>query len=70
MELNCQYQLLEDRESYDCYGVAVSLGDETARVEHITADREAAEHLMHMLERGRVTPVTLLDVVEDFMGQL
>lgn len=70
MKLNCQYMLLEDPENYDRYGVAVSTGGETARAEHITASREVAENLMNMLERGQVTPVTLLDVVEDFMGEL
>lgn len=70
MKLNCQYILLDDPENYDRYGVAVSTGGETARVEHITADKEVAEKLMNLLKLGQVTPVTLLDVVEDFMVEL
>ena len=52
------------------YGVRVahSGGGETAAVSNITTSARRIDELMELLVRGRVTPSTLWDVVEDWLA--
>lgn len=43
---------------------------ESDMISDITGDLSAAVHLFEQLVRGKVTPVTLRDVVEDFVADL
>lgn len=56
------------------YGVSVTKladsGEETTTILDISTDRNVVESLVSTLRRGRVTPVTVADVVEDYMALL
>ncbi len=55
----------------ESYGVLVSGEDgETAAVRCITPSAERIEELLAVLLRGRVTPVSLKDVIEDWVSGL
>lgn len=69
MNVICRYELLEDPENHDRYGVAVEMGEERTAVPHITGDRGRAEAFLAQLQRCQVTPVSLMDVVEDYLGK-
>ena len=43
---------------------------ETAAVTSLTTDRQRAQQFYHRLIQGAVTPVTLLEVTEDFVADL
>ena len=58
------YSLLEDEGEY---GVQVTMGEEAMSLRRITSVREDALSLLCALRRGTVTPVTLKDVVEDWL---
>ena len=49
------------------YGIAVAYGGEQAAIENLTPRREEIEALAVKLRKGRVTPVALRDVVEDWL---
>jgi hypothetical protein len=51
------------------YGIEVALEDtgEVSSVEDVTVDETRAERLLCLLTRGAVTPIALMDVVEDFL---
>lgn len=51
------------------YGIAVEYGGEQAVIENLTSCREAMEALALALRKGRVTPVALRDVVEDWLAR-
>jgi len=61
-----RYYLLEE-EQEGSYGVRIELGDESASVEGLSPSRRRVEALAEALVRGRVTPVTLRDVVDDWL---
>ena len=55
----------------ESYGVMVSFDDgESAAVRCITLSTERIGKLLELLMRGRVTPVSLNDVVDDWVGEL
>jgi len=49
------------------YGVQVELGNETAAAPDLSPSRRRAAELAAALVRGVVTPVTLRDVVDDWL---
>lgn len=65
----CTYELLEDPNAQDCFGVSVCFKYESSSIHHITGDIEKISRLISLLRRGNVTPVTLRDVVEDFLAE-
>lgn len=71
-ELAICYRLFEQSgEGASHFGVAVEdqYTGECAVVEDVTTRRERAEQLLNLLERGQVTPVSLLEIVEDFVAE-
>lgn len=63
------YELLEDPNAQDRFGVSVHFKDESSSINHITGDKERILRLIRLLRLGNVTPVTLRDVVEDFLAE-
>lgn len=55
----------------ESYGVVVTneLTGESARCRHITSNAQEALELLEALARNAVTPTTLTDVVEDWLGR-
>ena len=49
------------------YGIAAEFKGERAVIENLTSHREEIEGLALKLRKGRVTPVALRDVVEDWL---
>ena len=49
------------------YGIAVVYRGEQVVIEDLTSRREEIEGLVLKLRKGRVTPVALRDVVEDWL---
>ena len=49
------------------YGIAAEFKGERAVIEDLTSHREEIEELALKLRKGRVTPVALRDVVEDWL---
>ena len=71
--LTADYALTERTEDgITQYGIAVRLAEtgEEAIVEGISPNREAVEALLEAVSEGGVTPVTLLDVVYDFISEI
>lgn len=65
-----EYSLLEETGRPCRYGVAVEDrgGDrDRAAVRDVTTRRERAEEVLELLRRNLVTPVALLDVVQDLL---
>lgn len=64
-----RYYLLQEPlgEDAEVYGVAVEYGGERAELRSLTVSRRRAEALLERMRRGRVTPVTARDVVEDWL---
>ena len=62
-----RYYLLE--EEGGAYGVGVETEEETALVFDLTPSRRKAGSLAQSLVRGAVTPVSLRDVVDDWLLQ-
>lgn len=65
------YRLFEQPgEGRSCYGVSVENPNtgEYAVVEDVTLERDRAEQLMDLLTVGQVTPVSLREIVEDFIA--
>ena len=63
-----RYYLLteEEKDGKNAYGVLVE-GDGRTSIPDITSSRSRVQSLLGRLIRGRVTPVTALDVVEDWI---
>ena len=59
-----RYRIITTGENY---GIAVAYGGEQAAIENLTPRREEIEALAVKLRKGRVTPVALRDVVEDWL---
>lgn len=51
------------------YGVQVEMGDEMASRPRLTASRASVGALLDKLVRGCVTPVSLTDIVDDWLVQ-
>ena len=51
----------------ETYGVLVEYLTQRTEVPGITVFRRRAEALLELLRRGRVTPVTVRDVMEDWL---
>lgn len=68
-ELPVRYYLLEDEtdEGRPLYGIQVEYGGERMSILELTCSRQRAEALLGLLIRGCVTPVTVRDVVEDWL---
>lgn len=49
------------------YGIEVIYGDEQRLIEDLSTRRAEVKMLCHQLWRGKVSPVTLQDVVEDWL---
>lgn len=71
-----RYSLLVDDVEVDgfcceSYGIAVTneITGEQALCRHITVNAEEALELLEVLARNAVTPPTLMDVVQDRLGQ-
>jgi len=63
-----RYYLLEEESGETVsYGVQVELEEETAAVRDLSPSRQRAAELAEALVRGTVTPVTLRDVVDDWL---
>lgn len=65
----CTYKLLEDPTAQDRFGVSVQSENDIVSIPHITGDQEQIFRLIDRLRRGNVTPVTLRDIVEDFLAE-
>lgn len=67
--LPIHYYLLVETLEHDLemYGVLVEYQAQTAAVPALTVCRRRAEALLELLRRGRVTPVTVRDVAEDWL---
>ncbi len=64
------YRIVESREREGvAYGLDVEYGGEHAAVFCLTPNRQAAEQLAESMARGRVTPSTFMDVVEDWLAR-
>ena len=61
------YLLTEESAAGPIYGVQAELGGEQAAVSGITMSQRQVQRLMAGLIHGRVTPVTLRDVVDDWL---
>ena len=51
------------------YGITVILEKETAEITQITTQLHKIQELLHAMLRGSVTPVTVRDIVEDWLAQ-
>ena len=76
--LNIEYRLIESECAWESgtrsvYSIFVSANDteteeyEEKLIEDITSEKERAEELFDLVVRGKVTPMTLHDVVSDFI---
>ena len=64
------YRIVESWEGETVeYGLDVEYGGEHAAVFRLTPNRQAAEQLAERMARGRVTPATFMDVVEDWLAR-
>jgi hypothetical protein len=64
------YRIVESREAEGvAYGLDVEYGGEHAAVFLLTHDRNEAKQLAERMARGRVTPTTFMDVVEDWLAR-
>ena len=68
------YQIIETEEisgenkTYTGYGLRCACEGECAIAENISPDRGSVERLMHTLEREKVEPVHLFDVIYDLLA--
>ncbi|MDD3347139.1 DUF6514 family protein [Oscillibacter sp.] len=67
--LSIQYYLLvqESTGGMETYGVSVECGEEQDLLPDLTISKWRVSALLEMLARGSVTPVTLRDIVEDWL---
>ena len=62
------YLFAETREDYEeSYGILAESGGERAAVPNITVSQRRIQALAEVLMRGAVTPLTLRDVVDDWL---
>ena len=62
-----RYYLLWNLEPRSGYGICVTCGDDVAYIPGITSSEAEVRQLLGAMIRGRVTPVTAWDVVEDWL---
>ena len=63
-----RYFLLEEKlEEGERYGVGISMGEEVADIPNLSPSRARVQELAEALVRGGVTPLTLRDVVDDWL---
>ena len=64
-DLHLRYTIVEEQ---GAYGVRIEKADgECAELRDLTGSRERIEALFHMLWRGGVTPLSLRDIIEDWL---
>ena len=49
------------------YGVICDYGMERIQIKDITTNEKSLKELCRKIEKGNVTPVTLMDIINDFM---
>lgn len=59
--------ILED--GNESYGVMVRLGDEEESVYHVSPSKDNVQRLLHVMISGSVSPVSVRDIVEDWILQ-
>ena len=62
-----RYYLLRSVQSRNGYGICVTCGDNATFIPGIAASEGEVRQLLRAMIRGRVTPVTARDVVEDWL---
>lgn len=62
-----RYYLLRGLEPQGGYGICVTSGEDAAFIPEITLSETEIRQLLHSMIKGRVTPVTARDVVEDWL---
>ena len=62
-----RYYLLRSPEPRSEYGICVTCGGDTAFIPGITFSKIKIRRLLRSMMRGRVTPVTARDIVEDWL---
>ena len=58
------YELLEEDGRY---GLRVSCGADSEEIPDLTLEKELLLQLLHAMHRGFVTPVTAVDIAEDWL---
>ena len=66
--LSIQYFLVTESEpdGQRKYGICVRCGEDVETVSGLTASLRRVQELLNLLMRGVVTPVTVMDIVEDW----
>ena len=69
LDQTIRYSLLSasTEDGAEQYGVLVEYRDEQTAIPDITTSREDAENLLSLLVQGSVTPVSVQDVVDDWL---
>ncbi len=49
------------------YGMICECGNDTLRIDDITTNEKSITELCRKIERGNVTMVTVMDIINDFM---
>jgi len=69
-----RYSILVDEVSFmsghilcEYYGVQVEMGDQCEQIRYVTTSQKAIQELLELLEKGDVTPVSMYDVVNDWV---
>ena len=62
-----RYYLLRGLEPQGGYGICVTCGEDAAFVPEISCSETKIRQLLHSMMKGRVTPVTARDVIEDWL---
>jgi len=62
-----RYYLLRSMEPQRGYGICVTCGSDAALIPEITSSEAEVRQLLGAMIRGRVTPVTVRDIVEDWL---
>lgn len=81
MECECftlRYLLFEECDDKNCNNVFFSLlvelyackKSEFAEARDFTGNRTAAEHMLRALHSGKVTPISLPYIIEDYLAQI
>ena len=62
-----RYYLLRSMKPQCGYGICVTCGSDAAFIPEITLSEVEVMQLLEVMVRGRVTPVTARDIVEDWL---
>lgn len=63
------YYLLQSGVCHPHYGIKVLFGDENVVIPKISTRKESVCALLEQMLQGAVTPVTVSDVIEDWLGE-